>query len=104
MPLATYSSCSETYSKRAKITISPSRQVCAGGKGNADSCSGDSGGPLKAYGEVKMQADDTEGGEQRMVQFGIVSFGPRMCSMEGLPAVYTRVGYYMDWILNNLKP
>ena len=34
---------------------------------------------------------------------GIVSFGPRRCGTDGIPGVYTRVRFYMDWILDNVK-
>lgn len=71
------------------------RQVCAGGVSGVDSCSGDSGGPLKLPGPV--------GNSFSYVQHGIVSYGPKNCGTPGTPAVYTRVAYYMDWILNQLK-
>ncbi|XP_055626541.1 melanization protease 1-like [Toxorhynchites rutilus septentrionalis] len=54
-----------------------------------DSCEGDSGGPLMA----------SVNGHWYLV--GIVSFGPP-CGRTTLPAVYTRVTNYMDWILDNL--
>lgn len=71
--------------------------MCAGGKDGKDSCGGDSGGPLI----VKMQATTYD---IRTFQQGIVSYGPKICGIQGLPGVYTRVAYYMDWILDNLKP
>lgn len=40
----------------------------------------------------------------RYTQLGIVSFGPKLCGSEGFPGVYTKVTYYMDWILDSLKP
>lgn len=69
--------------------------MCFGGSDGKDTCPGDSGGPLQApaflYGDI------------RYVQYGVVSFGPASCGLVGFPGVYTRVTYYMDWILNNLK-
>lgn len=41
----------------------------------------------------------------REVQFGIVSYGLDLCGAPGEPpGVYTRVGHFMDWILNNMEP
>ena len=60
---------------------------------DADSCAGDSGGPLT------VQADESSA----MYLAGIVSFGKRKCGT-GFPGVYTDVGYYVDWIKRNLKP
>lgn len=87
--------CQKAYAadRRVKIT---EKQICAGGKSKKDSCPGDSGGPMQLPGYVN---DDV-----RYVQQGVVSFGPRECGLEGYPGVYTRVAYYMDWILDNMKP
>lgn len=71
--------------------------MCAGGVQGRDSCAGDSGGPL-----LHTQALDGLG-DIRYVQQGVVSFGPRNCGSEGLPGVYTRVPYYMDWILDTIR-
>lgn len=46
---------------------------------------GDSGGPLVVY--------DNEG----PVQVGVVSWVWRYCA-QGVPDVYARVHYYLDWI------
>lgn len=34
---------------------------------------------------------------------GIVSFGAEKCGTVGIPGVYTKVEYYIDWIHNNLE-
>ncbi|XP_077300191.1 CLIP domain-containing serine protease B4-like isoform X1 [Arctopsyche grandis] len=70
-------------------------QLCAGGETKADSCGGDSGGPL-------MHASDVNG-VTKIVQQGIVSFGSIACGTIGAPAVYTYVAKYIDWILNEIK-
>jgi secreted trypsin-like serine protease len=60
--------------------------MCVGAAGTGrDSCQGDSGGPL-----VRQ-----EGRERVLV--GIVSNGYG-CAYKDMPAAYTRVSYYLDWI------
>lgn len=49
----------------------------------ADTCAGDSGGPL-LMGTVVV---------------GLVSFGPKDCLNPQVPAVYTRVDQFIDWIV-----
>lgn len=71
-------------------------QLCAGGVNITDACNGDSGGPLLA--------DHIEDGTLKYIQYGIVSFGPRICARENFPTTYTNVAAYMEWILDNLKP
>ncbi|RZC33967.1 Trypsin domain containing protein, partial [Asbolus verrucosus] len=72
------------------------RQICAGGSVKSDSCAGDSGGPLHVAAELHDNF--------RFIQQGIVSFGPKRCGRHNiLPGVYTKVAYYMDWILDNMK-
>ena len=58
-----------------------------------DSCNGDSGGPLFA----REITDDP------WVQIGLVSYGTTTCG-KGVPGVYTKVSYYMDWIDDHLEP
>lgn len=53
---------------------------------DSDSCQGDSGGPLQFFNQNVHMADIV----------GIVSFGIG-CGYR-LPAIYTRVAYYVDWI------
>lgn len=65
------------------------RQVCAGGDSNrANHCHGDSGGPLQYH------------GGKRMVIHGVVSWGLSSCGKESVPGVYTKVSYYLDWIVS----
>lgn len=72
------------------------KQMCAGGEKRVDSCRGDSGGPLAWV--------DKLNDAPRFIQFGIVSLGSNTCGEKSVPSIYTRVGQYMDWILNNLHP
>ncbi|KXJ77832.1 hypothetical protein RP20_CCG006323 [Aedes albopictus] len=59
-------------------------------KAYRDSCTGDSGGPLQ------IQINGT------YYLIGIISHGPR-CGEYTIPAVYTRVTSYMEWILKSIK-
>lgn len=84
--------CVQDFKNINKVLVTR-YQMCAGGK-ESDSCSGDSGGPLQV--STKLY------GDSRMVQQGIVSYGPAHCA-SNLPGIYTKVAYYMDWILDNIK-
>ncbi|XP_008318850.1 serine protease 27-like [Cynoglossus semilaevis] len=65
--------------------------ICAGtSEGGKDACQGDSGGPMV----VKVDPVSS-----RWVQNGIVSFG-EACAKPNIPAVYTAVSRYEDWIKN----
>eukprot|EP00531_Pseudo-nitzschia_arenysensis_P006910 CAMPEP_0116156508 /NCGR_PEP_ID=MMETSP0329-20121206/22869_1 /TAXON_ID=697910 /ORGANISM="Pseudo-nitzschia arenysensis, Strain B593" /LENGTH=467 /DNA_ID=CAMNT_0003653595 /DNA_START=73 /DNA_END=1476 /DNA_ORIENTATION=+ len=64
--------------------------MCVEGK-DADSCIGDSGGPLI------LKGDSPE--EDSLV--GIVSWG-RECAMKGVPGVYARISYFYDWIIDTV--
>ncbi|KAF2897100.1 hypothetical protein ILUMI_09081 [Ignelater luminosus] len=94
VPVVSEEQCRKAYEKTEAIVTR--RQICAGGINGGDSCNGDSGGPLKV---IAYHNNDA-----RFVQYGVVSFGPRFCGQDGFPGVYTRVDYYMDWILDNMKP
>ncbi|KAI1964910.1 hypothetical protein LOZ58_001601 [Ophidiomyces ophidiicola] len=59
--------------------------ICSGIRGKAV-CRGDSGSPLY---------------DSSMSIVGVVSFGSQQCSNDGVPAVYTKVGAYGNWIKQN---
>ena len=67
---------------------------CAGGEAGKDACGGDSGSALL----VK------DVGKNKVIQVGIVSGSivPE-CGTEGAPGFYTRVSYYLKWILDNVS-
>lgn len=46
-----------------------------------------------------MENDDLE----KYIAIGIVSYGPKGCDVSGHTGVFTRVGYYLDWINQNLN-
>lgn len=93
LPIVSYAECLNVYKREVPITSS---QICAGGEEGKDSCSGDSGGPLQVL-------SVNPSGEPAYIQQGIVSFGPRICGSQGKPGVYTKVAYYTDWIMKNMK-
>lgn len=45
---------------------------------------------------------DNEGSVIRWHVHGVVSYGSEKCGREGVPTVYTRVGKYIKWILENM--
>lgn len=84
IPRADVKFCMNLY-KSIGVTLDDT-QVCAGGRENEDSCSGDSGGPLMVQqGTNPWQAE------------GIVSFGLG-CGQEGWPGVYTSIPQHIPWI------
>ncbi|XP_053679073.1 CLIP domain-containing serine protease B4-like [Anopheles nili] len=80
--------CNATYMNRAKIPLTES-QFCAMGAPGKDTCNGDSGGPLmKTIQSLHYVV-------------GVVSFGPQKCATT-MPAVYTRVDKFYDWITSHM--
>ncbi|CAF1030862.1 unnamed protein product, partial [Brachionus calyciflorus] len=66
------------------------KQICAGEYGGGkDTCQGDSGGPLY------IQDGNT------FIFVGATSFGVG-CGDPGYPGIYTRVAFYLDWILSKM--
>ncbi|XP_049796819.1 serine proteinase stubble-like [Schistocerca nitens] len=96
LTVAATDECAGAY-RRTHIALSGETQVCAGGAPGVDSCDGDSGGPLTL-------AHQPGAGDPRHVLLGVVSFGARRCGSDGFPGVYTRVGAYLNWLLDNLQP
>jgi len=86
-PLVGNSYCDQSWSPEILNT-----QICAmvnnpqSGTVNKDSCQGDSGGPLVC------KTDDMS----QYMQMGVVSYGAT-CGAK-MPAVYTRLSTYVDWI------
>ncbi|EAL39889.3 AGAP005689-PA [Anopheles gambiae str. PEST] len=64
------------------------QHVCLSGAGGRSSCNGDSGGPLT------VQSGGT-------MQIGVVSFGSVNGCAIGMPSVYARVTFFLDWIVAN---
>ncbi|XP_062993346.1 serine protease 33-like [Elgaria multicarinata webbii] len=94
LPLIDTLPCDAMY--HIGTTINPNRReiqddmFCAGyATGQKDACLGDSGGPLVCQ----------ESGSWFVA--GIVSWGD-LCALPNRPGVYTRVGFYQDWIKAHL--
>ena len=76
--------CQKGYDHIGTVELTD-KQICAG-RGETDTCAGDSGGPLLA---------SNPDGSWTVV--GITSFGVG-CGNQIFPGVYTKVSEYMDWI------
>ena len=85
LPYFDNSECSRIYNR----TIS-NEQICAGGVAGQDTCTGDSGGPLMTIATPGWTI------------VGIVSKGHAKCGLKNMPAIYTFVPAYLDWILNTI--
>ncbi|KFB45032.1 AGAP005665-PA-like protein [Anopheles sinensis] len=69
------------------VVIQP-QNVCMSGANGRSACNGDSGGPLAVQ----------DGGS---LQIGIVSFGSAAGCSIGMPSVYARVSFFLDFIEAN---
>jgi trypsin len=79
--------CEQNYRKMGKPFDSES-QFCGGElDGGKDACTGDSGGPLF---QIDYQGS--------MILQGLVSWG-KDCGVKGQPGIYTKLIYYLDWVL-----
>ena len=71
--------------RECKQQMAPGK-MCAVGKDFGGPCPGDSGSPLVVYDRVHGPT-----------LVGLVSNGAESCK-DGLPGIFTRVSYYLDWI------
>lgn len=72
--------------------------VCAYDKDGKDSCFGDGGGALAC-----LVNNPSYGKSQRYHVVGLVSWGVG-CGIPGVPAVYTNMMHYHDWIHAKIFP
>uniref|UniRef100_A0A182P240 Peptidase S1 domain-containing protein n=1 Tax=Anopheles epiroticus TaxID=199890 RepID=A0A182P240_9DIPT len=70
------------------VLIEP-HNMCLTGDGGRAACTGDSGGPLTI----------NESGQT--IQVGVTSFGSANGCTSGMPTVYGRITYFLDWIRAN---
>lgn len=89
--------CNRNYSKLEISWLNIDEHfLCASDpQGKKDACQGDSGGPLmwnNQQGLLEHMASE------KWYQLGLVSFG-HGCANKQYPGVYTRISYYMPWIL-----
>lgn len=89
LPGQTTSVCARAF--RVDNSFFTESQLCVGGEKLKDSCRGDSGGPLMAV----MQ--------NRWHLVGVVSYGSIYCGTKDVPAIYTRVGSYLDWVVEKIE-
>jgi secreted trypsin-like serine protease len=83
------------YCKHLFQYLDNDRMICAGvPDGSKDACQGDSGGPLI------IDSSDVDS-SSAAIQIGITSFGIG-CGRPDMPAVYTRVSYYQNWIIDGI--
>ncbi|XP_053672731.1 brachyurin-like [Anopheles nili] len=83
-PVMTNADCISQWNT---VLIQP-QNICLSGEGGRSACNGDSGGPLAVQ----------DGGS---LQVGIVSFGSAAGCSIGMPSVYARVSFFLDFIEAN---
>ncbi|XP_067138000.1 transmembrane protease serine 9-like [Centruroides vittatus] len=89
VPIIDNETCQELY--HSDDIVINENQLCAGYEdGGKDSCQGDSGGPLYI-----------QNGDERSL-CGVVSFGIG-CARPNYPGVYASIGYFLDWIDENIQ-
>ncbi|XP_052893425.1 brachyurin-like [Anopheles moucheti] len=86
-PIMTNADCLAQWGGAAAL-IEP-QNICHSGDGGRSACNSDSGGPLTVQ-------DNTES-----LQVGVVSFGSTGGCDDGIPTVYARVSYFLEWIEDN---
>ncbi|XP_070509422.1 venom protease-like [Chironomus tepperi] len=86
--------CQNTF---RTVKIQRNSMLCYGNKTHrADSCKGDSGGPLQ------VGNDDEAKCTYKLI--GVVSFGALDCGTPGLPGIYVNVFNYLKWIEDIVWP
>lgn len=90
--------CNRSYSKLDISWLNIDEHfICASDPfGKRDACQGDSGGPLMWNNQQGVMEEQLS--SEKWYQLGLVSFG-HGCANTEYPGVYTRISYYMPWIL-----
>lgn len=90
LPIISNSKCMTLYRRSGQNEWIPRIFVCAGtANGGADSCEGDSGGPMVIKGQ-----------NSRYELAGVISWGIG-CGDRNRPGVYTRISEFKEWIIRN---
>ncbi|KAK9737522.1 Trypsin [Popillia japonica] len=92
-----YNKCAGFYKGRSKLPygLVDDWQICAdGGGARADTCQGDSGGPIQLPRDENVI-------DSLYTIIGITSVGIK-CAI--VPAIYTRISYYVPWIESIVWP
>ncbi|XP_043277928.1 venom protease-like [Venturia canescens] len=90
LPIVAEEKCKAAYSKTARII--DESVLCAGyEQGGKDACVGDSGGPMM------LPIART------WYSIGVISFGSRGCGVPGIPSVYAKTEYFLDFIVKSLN-
>uniref|UniRef100_A0A2C9GV82 Peptidase S1 domain-containing protein n=1 Tax=Anopheles dirus TaxID=7168 RepID=A0A2C9GV82_9DIPT len=85
VPIMSNSDC-QTYWSPLYVQ---NQNMCTSGANGQSPCVGDSGSPLTAASATGP------------LQVGVVSFGSAVGCTSGYPAVYARITFFLQWILNN---
>lgn len=96
VPMVSNKICAEKYNASNFGGVG-FRHLCVSGLDGVSSCSGDSGGPMGCSLTLPKR-------QIKFVQFGVVSAGYKDCGIKDQPSILTNVVYYMDWILDTIKP
>ncbi|XP_058060691.1 serine protease easter-like [Anopheles bellator] len=87
--------CQANYTQHSITLEKTFRQICVKQDAHSAACHfPKSAAALQTV--QKLQGDD------RYVMHGLLSYGPKECT-HAYPDVYTYIGPYMDWILNNMN-
>ncbi|XP_065204413.1 serine protease snake-like [Planococcus citri] len=79
-----------------RVAYDPNSMICAGDfVHGADTCAGDSGGPLQKPVDNQVCMWNI---------LGITSYGEAFCGDKETPAVYTKVAFYLEWIKDIVWP
>ncbi|XP_044262181.1 serine protease snake-like [Tribolium madens] len=99
-----YRKCKQrfTSSRRLKVGINDTEQLCAGDSEGGDTCPGDSGGPLH-YKKMAFYSAFLGDIDSHFVVVGVTSFG-KGCGIKDSIGVYTKVFSYLNWIEDIVWP
>ncbi|XP_047994678.1 CLIP domain-containing serine protease 14D-like [Leguminivora glycinivorella] len=70
-------------------------KICGSYPAGSDTCPV-AGSPLMVHSTLRDRG--------RFVQYGVESYGPKLCGVNLLPEIYTDVTKYMTWILDTIRP